>query len=466
MTLLLIGVRVCVVGTLSGLAVLSSAVVATANPADDAALAAADAYIAANRRGQVKVKIPAPAKAGDKVDVSLDRIAFNFGGGAPGGFLNLNPSALQARYQAKVLENFNAVSTKGSGMWQVNEPTPGDVQLWHSNWMSEFAAKHGLATRLHTQLFEYGDPQWIATMKTAAVSDQTAKENLRAAIKNRAGYFINNPGNPFDEIDVYNESYTNGELGDPNTYWNLLGASGIADVYHDAQVAATAAGYKPRLMVNDGWDLRVDGTAQAYVKNVQAIQDAATAKGYGKVVDAMGIQIYQTGLDPNLPSKFAKNMQALAAAGLPMEVTEFGGFKGTTEADAATLIDQTMRLAFGQAQMTGMFVWDWTDENDPEQWAPYAALYKVTGPNYDNWEITPAGKVWQDRLGIKNWDGEPGNAWDTQLTVPVAADQTITFTGYYGDYKISVGDRVYNLTIEKGKTQYELGEPTGVAGDF
>lgn len=52
-----------------------------ASPADDAALAKADAYIASNRRGQVEIKVHG-VTPGQPAKVSLQRIAFNFGGGS------------------------------------------------------------------------------------------------------------------------------------------------------------------------------------------------------------------------------------------------------------------------------------------------------------------------------------------------------------------------------------------------
>jgi hypothetical protein len=187
---------------------------------------------------------------------------------------------------------------------------------------------------------------------------------------------------------------------------------------------------------------------------------------YGKVMDAMGLQFYTTGADPDLASRVSHNLSLLEQAGLPMSITEFGAYEGTTLEQAAASLDRTMRLVFGRASTTGMTIWDWTNYNDGEQWAPHAALYTVSSPSFDNWEITPAGKIWQDRLGIHDWDGDPNNGWTTQLTATAAADGSINFTGFYGDYELTVGGKVYRMSLTKGVTQYELGDPLAVAGDF
>jgi hypothetical protein len=47
------------------------------------------------------------------------------------------------------------------------------------------------------------------------------------------------------------------------------------------------------------------------------------------------------------------------------------------------------------------------------------------------------------------------------LTSTVGADEKINFTGYYGDYQLTVGGQVYNFTLSKGSTSYAIGFPTG-----
>jgi GH35 family endo-1,4-beta-xylanase len=450
-----------------GLVVVGAGGLASAGPADDAALAAADAAIAANRKGQVKVKIPGVA-AGLQANVSLQKLAFHWGAGVEGGPLNLDPSPADARFQAKVKENFNLVSTNGSAMWGVNEPTRGDVELGHLEWISDWAKANNFRTHLHTLLYDLTDPTWVRDLKGSAGTNTSAKESLVGAITDRTDYIFANPAIPFDEMQIYNESFSEGSGGPSSTYWNLFGAEGVAKFYHDARVAAARIGREPVIYSNDGWvlELNDDDYVRNYVAHIESIQGTVR----GKVMDAMGLQFYTTGADANLPSRLAHNLDLLQEAGLPMSITEFGAYNGTTPAQAAASLDKTMRLLFGREAVTGMTIWDWINTNttggDSGQWAPYAALYTVTAPNYDDWQITPAGKIWQDRLGIKDWDGNPANAWTTQLTLPVAADGTISFNGYYGDYTITVDGKVYGLKLEKGKSDYTLGPPIGVAGDF
>ena len=47
-------------------------------------------------------------------------------------------------------------------------------------------------------------------------------------------------------------------------------------------------------------------------------------------------------------------------------------------------------------------------------------------------------------------------AWSTDVTVPLAADGAIEFTGFYGDYSVEVGSKTFAFELVKGKTGYEL----------
>src|SRR5262245_24200834 len=81
------------------------------------------------------------------------------------------------------------------------------------------------------------------------------------------------------------------------------------------------------------------------------------------------------------------------------------------------------------------------------------ALFKVNTSDWSKWTITDSGKKWQDLLGIQDWDGNAGNGWTTQLTATTAADGTINFNGYYGDYELTIGGQKYNLTLKKGTSR-------------
>src|SRR5262249_11313304 len=143
-------------------------------------------------------------------------------------------------------------------------------------------------------------------------------------------------------------------------------------------------------------------------------------------------------------------------------LTEFGTFAAVSATDSATILSQTMRLIFGNPSSTGMILWDWYKFGDGStQFAPGAGLYQVNNDDWSDATITAAGKAWQDQLGIQDWDSNPNNAWTTQLTATAAADGTISFNGYYGNYELTVGGKTYTLSLTKGSTNYTLGYAPG-----
>ena len=126
-----------------------------------------------------------------------------------------------------------------------------------------------------------------------------------------------------------------------------------------------------------------------------------------------------------------------------------------------------MRLVFGNPNSTGFVAWDWIKENDGStQFAPGSALYAVDTSNWNSATLTNAGKLWQDQLGIHDWDGNPANGWNTQLSATVGPDGKVNFNGFYGDYEISVGGKTFDLALAKGISNYVLNDSNVLEGDF
>jgi hypothetical protein len=76
-----------------------------------------------------------------------------------------------------------------------------------------------------------------------------------------------------------------------------------------------------------------------------------------------------------------------------------------------------------------------------------------------SWNLTPAGQRYEWLFGLSNdptKGGANSNPWKTDLMTTVAADGTIDFTGFYGDYEITVNGQTFDLTLGKGDTSYSL----------
>jgi hypothetical protein len=66
-----------------------------------------------------------------------------------------------------------------------------------------------------------------------------------------------------------------------------------------------------------------------------------------------------------------------------------------------------------------------------------------------DWKLTEAGAAYERLMA----------AWSTDVTAPVAADGTIDFTGFYGDYTVEVAGKTFPFELVRGKTAYNLGAP-------
>ena len=445
-----------------------------ANSSSDAnALAASDTYIANFRQGPARVKIPG-LSVGAAVNVSLKRIDFHFGACVDWAMdpLLVANSAEGRSFRETLNTNFNTIAPDNE-MWEANEPARGQVTMTRADRYLSYAAANQLTARMHNMIWEQVQPAWVNTLRQrAANGDAAAKNDLRNAISSRIDYYVGDgaAGNAdrakeYAELDVYNESYSSGQYGDNTSYWNVYGVNGIASIYGETKRAVQDAGASTKLFVNDYTFSDDPNYMEGFMRHVDSLRQAGNDAGYGEIVDAIGLQYYKGKLSDHRPARFVANLQNANVQGLPTQLSEFGGFHGLSQNDAARILDESMRMMFGNPGSIGFLNWYWVKDPQQDQFAPYASLFTVTGGNYGQLQITPAGRVWQDRLGIQDWDGNPNNAWTTQTTVTVGADGTISFDGYYGDYELTVDGKTYNFSLRKGTVDYRL-DTSMLKGDF
>lgn len=447
-----------------------------ANSATNAnALAAADTYIANYRKGAATVNLsPLGLPAGTAVQVKLKKPAFSWGTVAHGSnsdvnsYLGTNGTSEQTSYQAKLLQNFNAIGSENAGKWNDTEATRGNPTMGGVDTILNFAQSHNLTTRLHTLAYDLdqNDPSWVNTLRSQAVNSTTAKTDLRNAISSRIDYYLPpSRAAKVDSVDVFNESYLSECCRGSSSYMSLFGADGIADVFNELQ--QKLGGAETRLFVNESNTLiYADGNAADYLPHIEELMQAGVAAGYGQFVDGIGTQHYPWSLSMHSPSDILKAMQTYNVTGLPQTITELGAYSvyGLTDPQAATILGDVMRLAFGNPQSDGVYLWGFHRENGGGNlFVPGLALFDVNTSNWNNWTITPAGKIWQDQLGIQDWDGNLNNGWTTNVSTVVGADGKIGFNGYYGDYQLIIGGKSYDLSLVKGKTAYTIGQ---LPGDF
>ncbi len=422
------------------------------------ALAAADSYIQNYRRGLAKVALTGVAP-GTPVTVSLRRHDFRFGTAVGGTTLNgVNSFLNNANFSNFLRNNFNTITQGNAGKWTYNEANRDVVTMAAVDRFFSYAEQHGLDVRVHNMLWGNSQqPNWATALMTTAlgtdpVAAAAAKAELRAEISERIDHYVgDSDGNPNDgdrarryvEMDLLNEHDHQAH------YWNAYGAAGIADIFTEAGVAVSAAGSQARLYLNEynvfQWG---DSYGNWYREDVDAIKAA------GGAIGGIGIQYYPSATSNSAaihsPVRMQQVLQGLSVAGLPLSLTEFGvsAANGTTFEQAGTYMTDTMRMVFGTPQATTFMMWGFAT-NDVWDQAPMAALMDAT-----TGQPTAVGLQYQALM----------NQWKTNVTVPVAADGTVDFTGFYGDYDVTIGNDIYSLSLEKGEQNYQL--VVDLAADF
>jgi GH35 family endo-1,4-beta-xylanase len=439
---------------------------ASTNTNNSNALAAADTYIENFRKGPASVTLVGAAP-GTPVKVTMVRSAFKFGTMVQGFDANVflaplapgDTTSTAARYQQFVNQYFNILVPSNMGKWQPNENAQNMPTMNHVDTILDYAQSHGMNVRMHNLIWGNQQPPWVNDLITSAQSANPtvaaqAKADLMTAIANRIAYYVGDGDGDisdgdraikYSEIDVLNETLRDG------TYWDIFGASGIAEVYEKVQDAVVAAGADTRLYTNEYNVLQFasdpdggapDAYANWYRRHAEQINNA----GFGEVVTGIGVQ-YEADARTSITqvhstARIQQVLQNLSVTGLPISLTEFSvnpnaGGVMTSEQRSAQIYNETLRMFFGSPQATSFLIW--------EAWPPAAT--DNTNIVDANWNLRASGRELVDLL----------NAWTTPAqNLIVAPDGTINFTGFYGDYEITVGGQTFDLSFLKGEQEYSL----------
>jgi GH35 family endo-1,4-beta-xylanase len=437
---------------------------------DGYALAAGDTYINNFRKGNAQVTVNG-VRPGSPVRAQLTQHAFNFGTqvggtfvGGGGNTFDVNTYLNNTNYTNFLTKYFNTITQGNAGKWDSDEATRNVVTMQASDRIDQFAIDHNMRVRQHNLIWGSQQPSWVNTMlnspnSTDALTGMTNKNALRQEVSQRIDYYIgNNDAVTTDDraakYNMFEMDLLNEEVHQPK-YWSIYGASGIADIFNEAAAAVTGAGANTRLALNEYNVLQFGSDAYGnwYRHDVESIANA------GGAISAIGVQYYPThasGTNDHSPARITQTLENLAVTGLPISLTEFGvqannssvGGGAPTPALASQYLTDTMRLTFGNPDVTTFDMWGfWA--NDIWNQAPYAALRNA------DWSPTVAGNDFEALMG----------QWSTDTTVPVAADGTVNFNGFYGKYQLSVGVYKATMSFDKGTGQYSVNFNIG-AGDF
>ena len=442
------------------LTITGSAVVNTA--ADALALAAADTYVDHFRKAPAVLTVMSGAQplANAPVRIRLRRHAFNFGT-AVAGVGGREPSWVtgsdtnDVNYRDFIISNFNSIVPENAGKWSFNERTRDTVTLDYLDSIVDFAASNNKRVRMHGVLWDVSQPKWVNALQDTAINGASRQERdaakalLRTEISQRIRYFVRDRASRYYELDVINES-----VHQPK-YYEIYGPDGVAGIYNEVKAAVRAAGASTRIVPNEYEVLQgslgiKDPYANWYRRHVESL------RGAGGAVDGIGIQYYAVdGNEPQVrtthsPSLIAQVLNNFATTNLALSLSEFGvqSHGSPTPQRAADILAETLRLCFGHEKMTTFMMWGFWR---PRMWptAPAGALMDA------DWKITPAGMVWQQMTGVRNWHIANLPVWTTDVSVVTDEQGRASFVGFYGDYEIISGRQRGEFTLTKGTTSYK-----------
>lgn len=413
------------------------------------ALTAANNYIANFRKGPAEVALLG-ATPGAPVHVKLVNHAFNFGANFPG------PSATNyfgtPGFTNFLRDNFNALVPSNGGKWSFNEETDQDIDLGYANQIRTFAEANEMRYRMHALAWGTQNPDFIQDLLDSAAGGNTAdRDLLRAEISERIDYYVGDgdantndgdPANRYYALDVLNEHWHQ------EHYFEAFTPTELAGIFNEVKQAADASGNSEqvKLFLNE-YNVLQNGEGDSFGNWYRAgADDIVNAGGH---VDGLGVQYYARGStvggQAHSPARILQTLQNLSVGGFALTLTEFGIQENTsTVAERPTIVEESMRMVFGTPQMDGYFHWGfWGGGTSSLQ--SDGILMGIVG-NTVNFTLTDAGVRYQQLM----------NEWSTELDTNVLPDGTIDFTGFYGEYEITIGGQTYTLDLTKGDTEYQL----------
>jgi GH35 family endo-1,4-beta-xylanase len=462
------------------------------------ALAAADTYIQNYRKGPAKVALVGVAAGTADVRVRLKRHAFNFGANVPGSsasdinsYLGNDPTTTKdENFQEFINSHFNTLVPSNYGKWSNTEGSRDLPTMDRIDTLLSYSQDptHPMRVRMHALMWGNQNPNWVLNtsvnpptglLADALDNNATAIQALRDEISERIDYYVgtasaSDRARKYIELDVHNEPLH--KIG----LWDVYEAGGIASIFNE--VHQTIAGYATpvklytnefNVLQNSPASITVDSTAPIDPYNGVATGSDQYANWYrqhiddirhaGGAVGGVGVQYYP--LAGHSPDTMQKAMQNLAVTGLPFSLTEFGAQSSVTDpAIAANMVEDSLRMVFGNPNAETFMYWGfWEGATSSLQSGSVMVRNNWKNPD-GTWNLTPAGQRYEWLFGMGSDPAKGGvnpNPWTTDVTLAVDADGTINFTGFYGDYEVTINGQTFDLTLTKGDALYSLAVAPG-----
>lgn len=319
-----------------------------------------------------------------------------------------------AKYRAVLKEFFNTAVIENGYKWPGWNGHPQFIEDTRN--ALEWLGKEGFRQKGHNLVW----PGWKFTPKWArgiAESDPAAfekilEDNIHKKIAATKGKFIS--------WDVINE------ILHERDFFPYLSKGAPVKWFQLARELDPSA----KLVLNDYSMLNSAMSPGTIGRFLQVTEEMRAA---GAPIDELGIQGH-IGQQPRAPEMVLADLDLVAKAGLPVQITEFD-INMKDEVLQADYTRDFLIACYSHPCITGFIKWGYWE---PKHWKPDAAMFRK------DWSEKPSAAVWRDWVCGK---------WNTRFDTTTPADGTVSRRGHFGKYTITVihggVKKTRNLTLTK-----------------
>ncbi len=388
----------------------------------------ANARIEANRKRDVQITVvDLEGYPINNVDVQINQIKHRFGFGSCLNYGNIT----QTDHQDFVVDHFEWATCENEMKWSSNENTRDVWTFSQADYIADFCADNDIKLRGHTLVWETGGqtPSWVSGL--ACATYPTASEMLEE-IDERIDYTVGRYAGQIVEWDVDNEMLS-------GNMFDCLGEQGRAHFFQRGNSIDPNCRFCMNEYSNNSFG-GYDGDAYA--------SRALGLISLGAPVECLGIQAHVA--SPFDPERYYSNvLQELAVVGVPIIATEFDT-DASTEAQAATDLENLYRICFSHPSVEGIIMWGY----DQNVWRGNGIVDSST------WVLNEAGVRYEALLA----------EWTTNTSDTTDTYGEADFRGFHGTYEITLTaggepSEIYEIELEPGTgtaefvLQMDIGPP-------
>ena len=381
-----------------------------------------------HRKGEFSIELT-DAPPGTKVDYTLTRLDFDLGTIIYRSYFRLPESdANRQQYLERADKYFNSIMIPI--FWHTLEWERGEyddhpyMSLW--NWCDA----HKKKTFGHSIFYGWDgavdcDPADLHLNFIQPWVRELDREQLKQVMKDHLERILFRFRDKITEYVLFNEVLGK-TTADPQDYFShALRYRTLEPYFRWAEDVAPGATY----YTNENSIFWGDKTEQ-YVEMLSSLLDI------GAEVGGIGIQGHM--LTDTIPSneQMWAVLEALSVFELPIRITEFG-IQTPDEEQYAKDMERFYRLCLAHPAVVGVTrfgMWQ------PEMWNKLWPVQECHLWNED-WTMTPAGEVYQHLVT---------NEWVTRGSGEIDERGQLRFRGYFGTYRLDVGDSVYFVELTPG----------------